>query len=152
MKKLMAILLSLSFLLSAAACGADKGEEQGETTWAKDWGITLTAQDVTSTGMTLVCTQRGGIAEGSLETGSEYWLEKNENDIWVKVQPLVDPVWDMMVHLIHSDKTMEWELDWSWLYGELGAGTYRICKTVMEFKASGASESQLYCAEFEIKG
>ena len=61
------------------------------------------------------------------------------------------PVWDMMSHLI-GNTTTEWEIDWSWLYGELSQGTYRIGKTIMEFKESGASRSQNFFAEFEIKG
>lgn len=152
MKRLTAILLSIVCLLTFAACAANSEEgSHGEETWAKDWGITLTVQDVTSSGLTLICSQSGGIAEGRLETGSEYWIEKSENNSWVKVEPLADPIWDMMAHGIPSGESVEWTLDWTWLYGELGAGTYRICKTVTDFKESGASESQLYCAEFEVK-
>lgn len=152
MKKLFALLLSLSCLFSLAACGAEKGENHGAEGWAKDWGITMNAENVTSTGLTLIITQNGGIAEGSLETGSEYFIQKLENDNWVEVKPQGDAVWDMMSHLIASNATTEFTVDWSWLYGELSPGTYRICKTVVDFKGSGASESQLYHAEFEIKG
>ena len=99
MKRLTAILLSIVCLLTFAACAANSEEgSHGEETWAKDWGITLTVQDVTSSGLTLICSQSGGIAEGRLETGSEYWIEKSENNSWVKVEPLADPIWDMMAH------------------------------------------------------
>lgn len=152
MKKIPALILSLVLLFALAACGADDGASDGAQSWAKDWGITLSVKEVSPTGLTLICTQRGGIAEGSLETGSEYRIEKYENDNWVEVKPQGDAVWDMMSHLIASNAETEWEIDWSWLYGELSPGAYRICKTVVDFKDAGVSESQVYCAEFEIKG
>lgn len=152
MKKLFTLLLSFSCLFSLAACGVDNGATHGAEGWAKDWGITMTAEKVTSTGLTLIVTQDGGIAEGSLETGSEYRIQKLEDDNWVEVKPQGEAVWDMMSHLIASNATTEFSVDWSWLYGELSPGSYRICKTVVDFKDSGASESQLYYAEFEIKG
>lgn len=152
MKKIFVLILALAMMCSFAACGAEQGETQGAEGWAKDWGITLSVREVSPTGLTLICTQSGGIAEGSLETGSAYQIEKNENGSWVEVKPQGEAVWDMMAHLIASNDTTEWTIDWSWLYGELSAGTYRIGKTVTDFKESGASESQIYFAEFEIKG
>ena len=151
MKKLLALILTLTVMCALAACGADKGETHGAEGWAKDWGITLSVREVSPTGLTLTCTQSGGIAEGSLETGSAYTIEKYENDHWVEVKPQGEAIWDMMAHLIASDTTTEWTIDWSWLYGELSPGTYRISKTVVDFKESGASESQIYFVDFEIK-
>lgn len=156
MKKFLAMILALALMCSFAACGADNSASDGTTDgaegWAKDWGITLSVREVSPTGLTLVCTQSGGIAEGSLETGSAYQIEKNENGNWVEVKPQGEAVWDMMAHLIASNDSTEWTIDWSWLYGELSPGVYRISKTVVDFKESGASESQIYFAEFEIKG
>ena len=156
MKNFLTLILALALTVSLVACGAENNNAQDDTTgaesWAKDWGITLSVREVSPTGLTLVCTQSGGIAEGSLETGSAYTIEKNENGNWVEVKPQSEPVWDMMAHLITRNDTIEWTIDWSWLYGELSPGTYRIGKTVVDFKESGASESQIFFAEFEIKG
>ena len=152
MKKIFALILALAAMCVFAACGAEKDETHGAEGWAKDWGITLSAKEVSPTGLVLVCRQSGGIAEGSLETGSAYTIEKNEGGNWVEVKPQGEAIWDMMAHLIASDSTTEWTIDWSWLYGELSAGTYRIGKTVVDLKDSGASESQIYFAEFEIRG
>lgn len=151
MKKIFALILSLTLAFAFAACGADNSASDGAEGWAEDWGVRLTAKSVSPTGLTLICTQSGGIAEGSLETGSAYTIEKCENDVWVEVKPQGDAVWDMMSHLI-GNTTTEWEIDWSWLYGELSPGTYRIGKTVVDFKESGSSRSQIFFAEFEIKG
>lgn len=161
MKKWTVLLLSISCALMLAACGAaSNGAEDAKSPSVviqdgvespDAWGISLTVEKVTSKGATLICTQKNGRAEGTLETGSAYWIEKKEEDRWVTVQPQAEPVWDMMAYLIPSGETIQWELDWTWLYGELGAGTYRICKTVVDFKESGSSESRNYCAEFTIK-
>ena len=154
MKKLIAILLSLSCLFACSACtaSADKDDVQGESSWAEDWGITLTVTDVSSSGLTLTITQSGGIAEGRLETGAEYQLERTvDGKIWTAVTPMEEPVWDMMARIIHSDDSVEFELDWSWLYGQLEAGQYRICKTITLFGESGPGRSQFYSAEFTVK-
>ena len=151
MKKLFALLFAFVLMFATVACGADTGTSDGAEGWAEDWGVRLSVKNVGPTGLTLICEQSGGIAEGSLETGSAYTIEKYENNNWVEVQPCGDAVWDMMSHLI-GNTTTEWEIDWTWLYGELRAGTYRIGTTVMEFKESGASRSQIFFAEFEIKG
>ena len=156
MKKYLIMILVLTLVCAITACGvkSDKvhNKTDGAENWAEDWGITLSVRDASTTGLTLVCSQSGGIAEGSLETGSEYWLEKNENGNWVEVKTQNEAVWNMMAYLIPSNTTTEWTVDWSWLYGELSAGTYRISKTIVDFKESGASTSQIYSAEFEIKG
>ena len=160
MKKFLSMILVLMLVLSFAACGADNGVDNGTgngttdgaESWAEDWGITLSVKNVNSTGLTLICKQSGGIAEGSLETGRAYTIEKYENGVWVDVKAQAEPVWDMMSHLIPRNDTIEWTVDWSWLYGELSPGTYRIGKTIMDFKESGAAKSQFYSAEFEIKG
>ena len=88
MKKWIALMLSLILALTLTACGAEKtvgepeakpesGEVQADvpapaaptdaqesTAPAAVWGVTLTAEDVTSTGLMLVCTQSGGTADG----------------------------------------------------------------------------------------
>ena len=155
MKKFLSMILAFVLMFTLIACGADNGADNGTTdgaeSWAEDWGVRLSVKNVTSSGLTLICEQSGGIAEGSLETGSAYILEKYENNQWVEVEPQNDLVWDMMAYLI-GNTTTEWEIDWTWLYGELSPGTYRIGKTVMEFKESGGSRSQIFFAEFEIKG
>ena len=43
------------------------------------------------------------------------------------------------------------EVDWSWLYGQLPPGRYRIGKEVMDFRKTGDYDTQDYYAEFEVK-
>lgn len=152
MKKLLALLLCFSCLFSFAACGADKGDTFGAEGTAEDWGIHMTLENVSSTGLTLTITRSGGIAAGSLETGADYYLERSEDGVfWEPVSTFEEPVWDMMSRLILEGENLVFNLDWSWLYGNLEPGQYRIYKTITLFGETGAKESQIYCEGFEIK-
>lgn len=115
------------------------------------WGVTLTVKDVTPTGLTLVFTQSGGAPTGELQTGSPFWLEKYVGGAWETV-PLV-PVcvdWTMEAYLIPMNDSVEREVNWQYLYGEIPAGTYRIGKEIMDFRESGDYDQRNYYAEFSI--
>ena len=129
-------------------------EEQRENEKA-DWGFTLTAGGVTPTGLTLTFTQSGGHPTGSLQYGAYYWLEREEEvGGWVRVPVILDPSenwgWtDVSYHISMDGQTSE-EVDWSWLYGELAPGRYRIGKEVMDFRKAGDYDTQVYYAEFSV--
>ena len=116
-----------------------------------DWGITLSVKDVTSTGMTLVCSQSGGEITGELECGSDYSLLVNSNGVWNAVPYLVDEVaWTSEAYCIPMNDSIEFELKWERLYGELPAGTYRVVKGFMDFRDGGDYDTETYHTEFEI--
>lgn len=119
-----------------------------------DWGITLTATDVTTAGLTIVCEQVDGEQQGELQTGSPYWLEIFKDNTWqvVPYLPLeYDVAWTAEAWSISLNDKTEWTVDWEWLYGELPSGSYRIGKSVMDFIETGSYEEQSYYAEFEIE-
>lgn len=117
------------------------------------WGVTMTVENVTPAGATLVCTQSGGDATGALKTGNWYviedWTQKNG---WKEVDYVQkgDIAWTEEAWMIHKDSVTKWEINWEWLYGELKPGKYRIGKSVMDFRATGNYDNVLYFAEFEI--
>ena len=116
-----------------------------------DWGITLSVKDVTPTGMTLVCSQSGGEITGELECGCDYSLLVNTDGNWNAVPYLVDNVaWTAEAYYLPLNDSIEFELNWERLYGELPAGTYRIVKGFMDFREPGDYDSQTYYTEFEI--
>ncbi len=136
---LVSILLMFTFLLSSCTM-KDADEEliemehslkEGETTDV--WGIQLSVRNITSTGMTLICQQSGGDPTGELHTGSYYYLEEKLEGDWVKVERLElesDVGWTDEAWIILMEDTVEWEIDWEWLYGELPIGRYRIGKEI----------------------
>ena len=119
-----------------------------------EWGVTLTAKDVTPTGLTLVCTQSGGESKGELQAGSWYNLAKKDGDSWSLVEQRPqehDVAWTAEAWIIPKEDTVEWQVDWEWLYGELPAGTYRIGKSVDDVEETGGYDTLMYYTEFEVK-
>ncbi len=118
-----------------------------------EWGVTLSAKDVTPVGLTIVCTQEGGEPTGELDTGSYYVIQKYENGEWTDVEWLpqeYDVAWTAEAWVIPMNDTVEWEVEWKWLYGELPAGKYRIGKEIMDFRGAGDFDQELHYAEFEL--
>lgn len=118
-----------------------------------DWGVTLTATKIEPTGLTLEFRQSGGKPEGDLQTGSYYWLETEADKKWVTVEMLPsvhDVGWTAEAYVITKDDTTEMEVNWSWLYGELPEGSYRIGKEIMDFKGTGSYDMSNLYANFEI--
>ncbi len=118
------------------------------------WGIRLWAEDVENTGLTVVFEQFGGSAEGDLQTGEWFELEvMNEDNKWEKVatDPLIDYAFNSIAYIIKKNDRTEWKVDWEWLYGKLPEGHYRIAKKVMDLRAPGDFDEEIYYAEFFIE-
>ena len=165
MKKMFVLVLLLAMLLTGCGGTDSSGQTEndipgqdttdqtaGDLTDQEDpWGLVLAAEDVTDTGLTLCFIQSGGEPSGELQTGSPYWLEREENGEWTAVEPLIENVaWDMMAYLISMDGETEMAVDWSTLYGQLPAGSYRLGKSVMDFRETGDYDQRDYYAAFTI--
>ena len=117
------------------------------------WGVKLTAKNITPAGLTIVCTQQDGEPTGELNTGSYYGLEVLRDGEWVAVELLPmegELAWTMEAWGIPANAETEWEVNWSRLYGELPAGSYRISKSVTDFRGSGDFDKKTYYAGFDI--
>lgn len=117
------------------------------------WGIRLTASNVTDSKLTLVCEQSGGQPIGDLQTGSYYFLEKHVDNQWLPVEMLPsahEVGWTDQAWIIPMNDTVQWDVDWAWLYGELPVGGYRIGKEIMGFRGSGNYDTSIYYANFEV--
>jgi len=93
------------------------------------WGVKLTAKNITPSGLTIVCTQQDGEPTGELNTGSYYGLEVLRDGEWVAVELLPmegELAWTSEAWMIPANEDTEWDVNWSRLYGELPAGSYRI--------------------------
>ncbi len=116
-----------------------------------DWGLTLSVKDVTPTGLTLVCTQKGGNPTGELTCGTDYHLIVLKDGVWKDVPTVIEEyVWDSLAYPISKGQDREFEISWEWLYGKLPAGTYRLTKGFMDFRETGDYDTAVYWVEFEI--
>lgn len=117
------------------------------------WGITLTAENITSTSATIKCTQSGGEPTGELQTGSWYILENWTQENGWKEMPYVvegDIAWTEEAWIILKDAACKWDINWEYLYGTLPGGKYRIGKEIMDFRATGDYDEAIYFVEFKI--
>lgn len=117
------------------------------------WGLTLYADDVTNTGMTIKFEQFGGNPTGELQTGEWFELEKMEDDDWqtVSTNPLIDYAWNSVAYKIKTNDITELAVDWEWLYGELSKGDYRLSKKVMDYRAPSDFDEEIYQVHFTIE-
>ena len=122
--------------------------------FVENWGVTLAAENITPTGLTLKCTQSGANPIGELQTGSWYILEEWTQEYgWMEVDYLpqeYEPVWTQESWMVPMNGSCEWEVNWEWLYGSLPAGKYRIGKNIMDFRGTGNYDNSIYFVEFEI--
>ncbi len=161
MKRKITMLLTALFILALTGC-AGTADTTASTPAPEDdtdtsfLGITLTAENVTPTGMTIVCTQSGGGGLGELNTGSWYRIDKLVDGEWMVVDYVYDGsqgelAWTMEAWLINMGGTTAWDVNWEFLYGELSPGTYRIAKKIMDFHGPGNYTEYLCYAEFVIE-
>ena len=115
------------------------------------WGVMLTAEDVTQEGMTLVCTQSGGNPSGELMTGGWYELERNLDGKWQKVPLYAEVCWEDLAWMVPMEERTQWEVDWTWLYGSLAPGEYRMAKEITDFRQTGDYDTCISYAYFVIE-
>lgn len=124
--------------------GADEG--------FPDWGLSLSVKDVTPTGLTLVCSRKGGNPTGELECGTDYHLIVLEDGTWKDVPTVIEEyAWNSLAYWIAEGQDTEFTYSWEWLYGKLPTGTYRLTKGFMDFRETGDYDTAVYWVEFEIE-
>lgn len=157
--KLTLLALSLAMILSAfAACGKENAGDDTSDTMppmpTDPFGVVLSVQDATPTGLTLICTQSGGSPTGELHTTATFRLQQKVYDNWVYRATLLeeDEVynWPDADYVIPKDGSCEITLAWSDLYGTLPAGSYRLAKSFTDVREDGTADAFTYFAEFEI--
>lgn len=116
--------------------------------------MSITAENVTSTGLTLVCHPDNAFRDVDAYTDSIYWLEvQNDSGEWQILQPTqwVEPALQPVeapgqrtIHVSIAGDDRD-ELNWSTLYGHLPGGKYRVG---INFWESG--EKHTFYAEFML--
>lgn len=125
---------------------------EGEIYEAKipELGLSLKVTDPSNEGATLVWKQKGGDVTGDLEFAKAYKIEVFDGSGWVEVEMEADIAFEDIAMSISKDGTTEYELDWSSVYGELPAGTYRVVMTVNDYRGAGDYDTYTITAEFDM--
>ena len=118
-----------------------------------EWGITVSATDITPTGMTLIFTLSGDTLPDALITTQAFYLEALTSTGW-EVMKAKDGsnIWEFTARNLLPNRKTEFEIDWSEMYGALNPGTYRICKSVSDHLPTHEGQSYIYSFEFTIFG
>lgn len=114
------------------------------------WKISLHIDDVTPKGATITLMQDGGFLVNRLFYGDDYNIEKFENNHWIAIEPLYDPVWATIAYSVPLNDSITWNVNWSNIFGELEPGIYRFCKSITDHRAPGATDHEVFTAEFLI--
>ena len=135
----------------------DVGKESGFVVFdhivsGDKWGLSLSAENVTKTGMTICFEQFGGATLGDLQTGAWYKIETLTDGTWQEVPTKMEEVvWHSIAYMIPKNDVTQMDVNWEFLYGALPSGEYRLTKEVMDFKETGNFEEKIYFAYFTIE-
>ena len=139
-------------LSSQSTDGEGVGKTIHNTISEDKWGLALYTDSVTKTGMTIRFEQFDGNPTGELQTGAWYKLETTVNDEWQDVKTNVDnAVWNSIAYGIKKNDITEFEVNWEFLYGEIAPGYYRLSKKIMDFRAAGDYDEEIYQVYFSIE-
>ena len=117
-----------------------------------EWGIMLSPKDVTATGVTYEIEQLGGRADGELQTGEWFELEISTDDGWKPVPKLAEnTAWHSIAYAIKKNDITELKTDWTYLYGKLSPGYYKMKKEVMNLRKTGDFDKQIYELQFTVE-
>lgn len=151
MKRNFLISGMMLFAITLTGC---QGTTASDSDTAYNWGITMTAENVTPSGADVRIEQSGGDVTGELQTGTYYIIEQQENGGWTEVPKLLpedEVAWLSVAMMLQQEYHQTFPTDWGWLYGELPAGNYRIGKPISDFRGTGDYDDCMYYAEFTIK-
>ncbi len=115
------------------------------------WGLRMGVQNVTKTGCTVVFEQSGGENINELETGRGLTIERFDGKKWRKIEENEIAITAEAICINLNGRTTL-DMSWKGLYGELEAGSYRLIKSVDNWRAPGDFDMREYCAYFEVEG
>lgn len=116
-----------------------------------EWGVGLTARDISATGLTIECVWSRD-TDAVLTISDEYFIQALTDGEWLDVERIsagsdnATVQWDIPT----GYGSEEWSVDWTETYGELPRGTYRVGKAVRLEAEDGSGDERLYYARFDL--
>ncbi len=109
--------------------------------------INMYVKKSSSSGIVLVIKNN---TEYNIEYGEEYYLEKYENNEWVKVPYKNDNFGFNAIAYSASTEEREFKLNWEFMYGKLSKGQYRIVKYFIFEKETPIESEDKYMLSTEF--
>lgn len=118
----------INYITYLARLGPRPAKDDRPTLDAADWGIRLQVEQASPTGTTVVFNQLTSSAGFEYVGGNDYLLQRKADGAWEDVPRLQEPTFAKDGYTVSAVRRHE--IDWSWLYGELPGGNYRIGKAL----------------------
>ena len=115
--------------------------------WQDEIKLQFSVKVITASGVTIQFQQYDSdVINDELMFGDAFWLEQLVDGNWEAVPVTIKGKYAFheVGYLIPPKGSVEQELDWEWLYGQLGPGEYRIGKTVTQGAGENLREYIVY--------
>ncbi|MCL2475936.1 immunoglobulin-like domain-containing protein [Candidatus Bathycorpusculum sp.] len=110
--------------------------------------LEVKADSISNTKLTLIIKN---IAPDEYMFGSEYTIEKQVNGEWYQLPCVTENIgWTSIGYILEGNSTREIEIDWTWYYGELSSGYYRITKGFSYIRSPGDYDDYDISADFTL--
>lgn len=130
MKKFLIIFLVIFNLINVTGCQSNKAKiNNASTIHIADNNIIFTVSEETIT-KSKATFKIENLSSETLYYGEPYHLETKENENWYVVEPLKEATFNMPLYILGKGESIDLEIDWSYLYGDLSPGEYRLVKDV----------------------
>lgn len=127
----MVLLLVLLAGCTEAAVPDPVSLVEEDALFENEWGVALTVQDVTPTGLTIVCERSDG-SDAEISTNPVFKIYMQQDEVWVPYERADGEfgykAWDQVFYEVAVGEPLILEADWTWLHGELPAGEYLVMK------------------------
>lgn len=117
-------------------------------------GISMTIRDGTLTEKSATVVIKDTNGKGTYVYGTEFRIEKNENNNWVKPKETGNNCgFTMMAYYVNDDGFLEFEQNWECMYSSLEKGNYRLVKSTALSNDTPITEDEVkyFSVEFTIK-
>lgn len=125
----MVLVLLLTVVLAACQPKAESDPEVIQLTepLGEDWTLSMTLENITPTGATVVFSHEG---DGALITvGELFYLERLTDGEWRRLDPVREGfAFNAIGYMVPNNDSFRLDTKWEYVYGALSAGRYRVCK------------------------
>ena len=144
------ILIAVIVCIVFAVCFLTDPVEKVDPLTLENWGITITAEDPSPTGVTLAYHIPDNL-DGEVTIPINQTLLRLEDENWVEVLTVIEddgtPNW---IKWLFADQNAAYQkLEWVSVCGSLAPGQYRICKTLW-LHQDGVSYQKEFFTEFTV--
>lgn len=131
--------------LTVSVWDSEEGQQaQAETVYDPEAGVTVTLQDISNIGATIVIRREDEDAGAEVICGDAYILQHRVDGEWQDAETVIEDYgFTAIGYTVACGEEISNYYKWDWLYGVLEPGEYRMVYDIFR-KTEGAGSSQTY--------